>query len=198
MIAIFHSYFYFFLLKNVNFNDTIYINSGCLVIRYHYLGGMNMATHQLVKFVIDDESFGVEITKVREILKPQEIFKVPNTPTFIEGLLNLRGNVVTIYNLRKKFNMKEIPFDDETKIIIVSVNELLVGFIVDRVNEIIRIDDEDIQDTPSSIMSLDKKFLSGVAKINEKLVLLLDLEKVLTHQEEAKVKELIETHKDNI
>lgn len=143
-----------------------------------------MASRQLVIFDINEESFGVEITQVREIIKPMEIFKVPNTPDFIEGLINLRGKVHTIFNLRKKFNLPVREFDESTKIIIVNVNSITVGFIVDEVNEIVRVEDEDIESTPQSITTLNKKYLSGVAKLGDRIVLILDLSMVLTASEE--------------
>jgi purine-binding chemotaxis protein CheW len=84
-----------------------------------------MAVQQLVKFHIADEVFGIEIKQIFKILKPQEIFKVPNTPPFIEGLLNLRGQVLTVFNLRKRFNMPEKVNDENTKILIINQNDLL-------------------------------------------------------------------------
>ncbi len=149
-----------------------------------------MAVKQLVIFRVEDEEFGVEITQVKEIIKPMEIFKVPNSPQFIEGLINLRGKVHTVFNLRKKFNLPQKEFDDNTKIIIVNVNDLMVGFIVDEVNEIVRINDENIENTPPSVTGLDKKYLNGVAKIDNRLILLLDLSKVLSSEEEEQIKKI--------
>ena len=97
-----------------------------------------MATQQLVKFQIGDQAFGIGITDIFQIIKPQEIFKVPNTPPFIEGLLNLRGKVLTVFNLRKRFNMPDKENDENTKILIVNSNDMLLGFIVDNVKEIVR------------------------------------------------------------
>ncbi|MCX7772854.1 MAG: chemotaxis protein CheW [Clostridia bacterium] len=153
-----------------------------------------MAVQQLIKFHIADETFGIGITQIYQILKPQEIFKVPNTPPFIEGLLNLRGKVLTVFNLRKRFNMPAKENDENTKIIIVNMNELLLGFVVDSVTEIVRVPDEDIVETPPTLSTFDKRFLSGVAKLNDKLILLLNLDKVLTPDEEQQVKDLVQKH----
>jgi len=142
-----------------------------------------MASHQLVIFGVNEESFGVEITQVKEIIRPMEIYKIPNTPDFIEGLINLRGKVHTIFNLRKKFNLPNRDFDDNTKIIIVGIDSLVVGFIVDEVSEIVRIEDEDIESTPRAIVSESREFLSGVAKMGDKIILLLDLNKALSIEE---------------
>ncbi len=157
-------------------------------------GLMSMAVQQLVIFRIDKEDFGVEITQVREIIRPQEIFKIPNAPEFIEGLINLRGKVHTVYNLKKRFSMSDHTFDDNTKIIIVSVQGLMVGFIVDEVNEIVRVDTEDIESTPPSIVSIDKKYITGIAKLDKKLVLLLDLTKVLSIEDTDSLKKLVQNN----
>ncbi|NMA65742.1 MAG: purine-binding chemotaxis protein CheW [Clostridiaceae bacterium] len=153
-----------------------------------------MATQQLVKFQIADQAFGIGITDIFQIIKPQEIFKVPNTPPFIEGLLNLRGKVLTVFNLRKRFNMPVKENDEDTKILIVNSNDMLLGFIVDSVKEIIRVPDEDITPVPPTLESFDKRFLSGVAKLDDKLILMLNLEKVLTPDEEQKIKDIVDQH----
>lgn len=151
-----------------------------------------MAIQQLVKFHIADEAFGIGIKQIFQILKPQEVFKVPNTPPFIEGLINLRGKVMTVFNLRKRFNMPEKENDGDTKILVIRMDDYLLGFTVDSVSEIVRVQHEDIVDPPPSLINFDRRFLSGVAKVGEKLILLLDLEKILTPDEEDKVKEIVE------
>lgn len=150
-----------------------------------------MASHQFVIFNINGENFGVGITQVKEIIKPMEIYKVPNTPKYIEGLINLRGKVHTVFNLRKKFNLPSIEFDENTKIIIVGVNSMMIGFIVDEVDEIVRVDDEDIETTPQAITSDNSKYVTGVAKINEKIILILDLSKALSLKEEEEIQNIV-------
>lgn len=152
-----------------------------------------MASHQFVIFNINGENFGIEITQVKEIIKPMEIFKVPNTPDYIEGLINLRGKVHTVFNLRKKFNLPALAFDDNTKIIIVNVNSMMVGFIVDEVNEIVRVEDEDIENTPQAIASANSRYVTGVAKIGERIILLLDLSKALSLSEEQELQKILNT-----
>lgn len=157
-----------------------------------------MAIQQLVKFSVADQNFGVNINQIYQIIKPQEVFKVPNTPPFIEGLINLRGKVLTVFNLRKRFNMPEKANDEDTKVLIVNMNDMLLGFTVDSVTEIVRINDEDIEDTPTTLKNFDRRFLSGVGKLGDKLILLLDLEKVLTPDEELQVQEIVEQHADKV
>jgi len=151
-----------------------------------------MAIQQLIKFSVADLDFGININQIFQIIKPQEVFKVPNTPPFIEGLINLRGKVLTIFNLRKRFSLPEKTADEDTKVLIVNMNDMLLGFTVDNVTEIVRINDEEIVDTPATLKDFEHRFLSGVAKLGEKLILLLDLKKVLTPDEELQVQEIVE------
>ncbi|MCX7842182.1 MAG: chemotaxis protein CheW [Clostridia bacterium] len=155
-----------------------------------------MAGEQLVVFNINSESFGISITQVKEIIKPMEIFKVPNTPDYIEGLINLRGKVHTVFNLRKKFGLPNVAFDDNTKIIIVNVNSMTIGFIVDEVNEIIRVEDENIENTPKALMTgVNSRYLKGVAKTGERIILILDLANALSITEEAEAEKAMKTAK---
>lgn len=150
-----------------------------------------MAVRQFVKFSVGNQDFCVDISLVREISKIQQMLDVPNTPSFIEGLTNLRGNVLTIYNLRKRLGMEDREFDENSKIIIVNYDDIQVGFTVDAVSEIIKVDDADVEGTPSSIPGIDKRFLSGVVKVGEKLILILNLGGVFSPNQEAELKEFL-------
>lgn len=134
-----------------------------------------MANQQIVIFKVDEEMFGINIDQVKEIITPMEIFKIPNAPSYVQGLINLRGKIYTIMNLRKKFNLAAKESDDHTKIVILNSESLAVGFIIDVVNEIIWIDDKNIEASPETIKAMNKKYITGVAKIDQKAVLLLDL-----------------------
>ena len=157
-----------------------------------------MAIRQYVKFSVGKEEFGVDINLVREISKIQDMLKVPNTPPFIEGLLNLRGQVLTIFNLRKRLGMEDQAFDENSKIIIVWYNDIQIGFTVDKVSEIIKVEEANVEATPPSITGIDKRFLSGVIKSGEHLLLALDLTKVLSTDEEADLKQFIADAKENL
>ncbi|NLN64202.1 MAG: chemotaxis protein CheW [Clostridiaceae bacterium] len=154
-----------------------------------------MAIRQFVKFVVGEQDFGVDINLVREISKIQEMLKVPNTPPYIEGLMNLRGHVLTIFNLRKRLGMPDQAFDENSKIIIVWHNDLQIGFTVDMVSEIMKVEDSDVENTPPSITGIDKRFLSGVIKSGDKMILTLDLTKVLSSDEEKELKTFIKKAK---
>jgi purine-binding chemotaxis protein CheW len=146
-----------------------------------------MASRQLVVFTVNNEEFGVEITNVREIIRPVEIFKVPNTPDYMEGLINLRGKVHTVFNLRKRFSLPANEFDENTKIIIVNINNLVTGFIADEVKEIIRVEDENIESASGILSGFRDRFINGVAKLGNRVVLLLDLENTFRIQGEEAV-----------
>lgn len=138
-----------------------------------------MATKQLVIFTINNEEFGIDIGQVGSIERPLDIYKIPNTPEYVEGLVNLRGNVHTVYNLRRRFDMPGKDMDESTKIIMATTESAVVGLIVDEVKEISRVEDKDLEGAPKTTADSDRRFVSGVAKAGERIILLLDLEAVL-------------------
>lgn len=147
-----------------------------------------MAVTQFVLFKLDQEEFGVEITHVKEIIKPLQIIKVPNTPVTIEGVVNLRGKVYPIFNLRKKFRFADKAIDDDTKILIIDVNGRDIGFISDQVTEIVRMESDTIVDTPDLVVGVDRKFIRGLVKMGERPIVLLDLEFILSTTEEDEIR----------
>lgn len=145
-----------------------------------------MAIRQLVIFSINDEEFGVDVSQVNIIERRMEIFKIPNTPDFVEGLVNLRGKVYTVFNMRKRFGLPAMEFDDNTKIIMVNIGTTVVGLIVDAVDEIIKVDDQDIELTPSVLGDLKRKFISSIAKVDNRIIRLLNLETIFEIEEAVK------------
>jgi purine-binding chemotaxis protein CheW len=153
-----------------------------------------MASQQILIFKLNNEEFGVNISQIDSIIPPKDIVKVPNTPDYIEGLLSLRGKVYTIFNLRKKFNLPIIENNENTKIVIVNVNSMVVGFIVDEVKEIIKIEDESINENAGTVASLSKKFLAGAAKIDERIILILDLAQTLSLMNDDKTEKAVKVN----
>ena len=145
-----------------------------------------MAARQLVVFSVNDEEFGVDVSQVNIIERRMDIFKVPNTPDFVEGLVNLRGKVYTVFNMRKRFGIPAKDLDDNTKIIMVNTGSAIVGLIVDGVNEIIKVEDQDVEATPAVLEGMKRKFINSIAKVDNRIVMLLNLETVLTMEEPAK------------
>lgn len=148
-----------------------------------------MESRQLLIFKLNEENFGVEITHIDSIVPTKEIVKIPNTPEYVEGLMSLRGKVYTVFNLRKRFGLPQCEFDENMKIVIVNINSVTLGFIVDEVNEIARVDEDNIESTPQAIANLNKKFINGIAKMDERIVILLDLEQVFSLNGENTVKQ---------
>jgi purine-binding chemotaxis protein CheW len=146
---------------------------------------------QLVSFKIGNEEFGVNILQVQEINRPTQITHVPNIPDFIEGVINLRGKIVPVVNLRKKFGLGEKEYDKNTRVIVVELNNKIVGFIVDSVSEVLRISKKVVEPPPELISSgIDSEYITGIAKLDDRLLILLDLEKVLSAEEKESLKEV--------
>jgi len=139
---------------------------------------------QLVSFNLDREEYGVYVLKVREIIRITNVTRVPNTPYYVEGVINLRGKVIPIISLRKKFSLPEVENDKQTRIIVMDVDGELMGFIVDSVSEVIRISSSEIQPPPLVVNGgVDQEYLSGVINRTDRLLVLLDLERVFSPAE---------------
>ena len=151
---------------------------------------------QLVIFQLGDEEYGVDVSQVKEIIKMQRITKVPKSPVFVEGVINLRGQLTTVMDLRKRFNIGTGNIDDNTRIVVAEFKNNLVGMIVDSVSAVLRISEKDIDQTPSAIATeIDASFLKGVGKVGERLIILLDLARVLTGGELKQVKAIVKEKK---
>ncbi|MFH1460344.1 MAG: chemotaxis protein CheW [Candidatus Omnitrophota bacterium] len=139
---------------------------------------------QLVVFNIGEEEFGVEINQVREIVKMIAITRMPKAPKFIEGVVNLRGQIITVIDLACRLDLPSMGKTDSTRIMVVEVGDSTVGMIVDSVSEVIRLSADDIEDTPSLINTeVQERYLRGVGKIKDRLLILLDLNAVLSKEE---------------
>ncbi len=139
---------------------------------------------QVIVFTLGDEKYGVDISQVREIIRPTKITRIPNAPDFVEGVINLRGQITTIINLRKRFGLPPKEIDNDTRIIVVEYNNAVIGMMVDTVNEVKYLSAADIEPLPSIVTSRSEaKFLKGVGKLPDGLLILIDLNKVLSEEE---------------
>ncbi|MDI6603563.1 MAG: chemotaxis protein CheW [Thermoanaerobacteraceae bacterium] len=145
---------------------------------------------QVVIFKLNNEDFCVDIMQVLEILSMQKIRKVPDVPDFIEGIFDLRGTIIPIIDLRKRFNMEKTNINDNTRIIVVNLNKKSVGFIVDAVTEVLHIDEESIKEPPDIISGIGKEYIEAVVKLNDRLIIGLNLHRVLTEQEKKEIEEM--------
>ena len=138
---------------------------------------------QIVNFSLGDEDFGVDIQAVKEINRIVELTKLPESSEFVDGLANLRGSIIPVVNLRKRFRMSEKEHDVDSRIIIVTIEKGVIGFAVDSVKEVLRISREVIENVPQFYTNVDTAYISGVAKLEDRLIVLLDLNKVLSEEE---------------
>lgn len=135
-------------------------------------------------FHIDNEAYGLKIKYVTEIIGVQPITKVPDVPGFIKGIINLRGKIIPVIDMRLRFNKQPIEYNDRTCVIIIDTLEYLAGLIVDQVADVMTIEEEDIAPPPSHKSGIRNKYISGIGKIDGQIKLLLDCEKLLSNQEE--------------
>jgi purine-binding chemotaxis protein CheW len=145
---------------------------------------------QLVSFKIGDEEFGVDILKVQEINRMLDVTRVPNAPEYIDGVINLRGKVIPIINLRRRFGMDRKERDKNTRIVVVELAGKIVGFVVDAVHEVLRIPRSVTEPPPSLVGGVRAEYITAVGKLDDRLLILLDLEKVLSESQQSEVANL--------
>ncbi len=142
---------------------------------------------QLVSFSLGDEEFGLNILKVQEINRMTGITRVPNTPPFVSGVINLRGKVIPIVDLRIRFGLNGRNDEKETRIIVVELEKRVVGFVVDSVREVLRIPTSVMEPPPPMVAGIGSDYLTAVCKLEDRLLILLDLDKVLGLNEQQTI-----------
>ena len=147
---------------------------------------------KFLTFVLNDEVYGIEILKVREIIGLMDVTSVPQTPDYMKGVINLRGKVIPVIDLRLKFSMPEEEHTQETCTIVVEVDNTSIGIIVDKVSEVMEIKGDEIEAAPQFGQGIDTNFIMGLGKTKETIVILLDIAKVLSAEELAMVEEIAE------
>jgi purine-binding chemotaxis protein CheW len=136
---------------------------------------------QLVGFKLENEEYGVDILRVKEIIKMIKLTPIPNAPDYIEGVINLRGKIIPVVDIRRKMGMNKKEIDKNSRIIVVELNDKTLGFIVDEVSEVLRIPKSITEPPPSEIIGgVDSNYIISVAKLEERLLTLLDLEKIFS------------------
>jgi purine-binding chemotaxis protein CheW len=151
-----------------------------------------ISERQLVVFDLNEEAYGVDIGAVREIIRMQEITRVPRAPRFIEGVINLRGKVIPVVDLRQRFSMPETERTEEHRIVVVDVMGQDIGIVVDAVTEVSRVSEASIEPPSSVITTEDSDYLTGIVKTDSKLIILLDITKVMSADEADKLVEVAE------
>ncbi|WP_199794684.1 chemotaxis protein CheW [Lentibacillus sp. Marseille-P4043] len=144
--------------------------------------------HKVIVFQLKDEEYAVSVQQVGSIERIEPITRVPQTADFVKGVINMRGVVTPIIDLRKRFGIEETEFSDSTRIIIVYMDDIEVGLIVDAANDVIDIPESAIEPAPEVVGSVDVDYIQGVAKLENRLLILLDLQKVLSKNEMNELK----------
>ena len=146
---------------------------------------------QLVTFYLGKEEFAVDILNIQGINRMIEITTVPNAPDFVEGVINLRGKVIPLVNLRKRLGMPYLKWDRSTRFIVVEFTNKVIGFIVDSVSEVLRISKDTIEPPPTMMTGVNSDYVTAVAKVQDRLLILLDLQKILTQVETESLEKMI-------
>jgi purine-binding chemotaxis protein CheW len=145
---------------------------------------------QLVVFELANEFYGINIAMVESIIKMQAITQLPHTPPYVKGVTNLRGSVLPVIDLRIRFALDTQEDTRQTRIMIVTMGSIKAGIIVDGVSEVLRISDENIEPLPPMINSVDSAFLKGIARLEKRLIILLELSRVLNLDEQKSLEAL--------
>ena len=140
---------------------------------------------QLVSFKLSDETYGIEITKIREIILVGEITRVPETPHYIKGLINLRSSVIPVIDLRARFSLSENELTQDSRIMVLNVGRRTIGIVVDSVNEVLRVSEDQISPAPPTVASLGNQYMTGLVRLDEQLLILLDVDRLFGEEAAA-------------
>lgn len=138
---------------------------------------------QLVSFGVGNELFALSIKKIQEIIRQTEIVKIPRSPDFVEGVINLRGRIIPVIDLRKRFAVEAVDKTKQSRIIVAEIGEMVVGLGVDSVEEVVRIETSFLESTPSLVHGIDQRFVEGLVRYGENMLILLDVESLFSTDE---------------
>ncbi len=147
-------------------------------------------TVQVVSFQLGSEEYGVDISQVQEIIRMVEITHVPRAPRFMEGVINLRGQLIPIIDLRTRFGMSRINATKSTRIIVTEIGSKRVGMVVDSVSEVLNIPIENVEEAPEMIAGVGTEYIQGVGKMNDRLIIMLDLTMVISGEEKQALEQV--------
>lgn len=150
-------------------------------------------TTNLVTFRLGSGEYAIDIMQAKEIIKMEKITLIPNAPYFVEGVINLRGNIIPIIDLKKRFNLEESEGDKNTGIIIAKIEDVDMGIMIDSVSKVVSMPNSDIQPPPSMLQGIGQRYIKGVGKMEDKLLVVLDLDKLFTNEEDDSASEEEET-----
>ena len=137
------------------------------------------ATEHLVSFFLEGEEYAVDVRLVQEIIRVSEITQVPRAPEFIKGVINLRGRIIPVIDLKRKLGLGEVEIGRETRVVVVRLRERLIGLLVDGASQVLKVPVSTIEAAPEEVVEIDANYIRGVAKLAERLIILVDLQKIL-------------------
>jgi purine-binding chemotaxis protein CheW len=146
---------------------------------------LRSAAGEYLTFVLGEEEYGIEILKLQEIRGYDAVTPIANTPSFIKGVVNLRGKIVPIVDLRIKFNLGKVAYDEFTVVIILNLSGRVVGIVVDGVSDVMALKEDQLRDVPSLVTSIDTKYIVGLATVEQQMLILVDIEQLMSSPEMA-------------
>jgi purine-binding chemotaxis protein CheW len=146
--------------------------------------------NQLISFEVGDEEYGLEILRVKEVIRIREITRLPKAPSFVKGIINLRGDVIPIIDLRDRFGLEHTEYTAMTRVIVVDEEGKLVGMVVDAASQVVRIPSDQIDPPPPIVGGLSAEYIKGVGKLDDRLVILLNIDRILTVEEKGELRKL--------
>lgn len=149
------------------------------------------AEEQLVVFELANEVYGVAISRVQEIIRMTTITRLPRAPEFVEGVINLRGKVIPVVDLKKRFGLQEGERTKASRIVVVDVGDHTIGMVVDAVSEVLRVPSGAVEPPSPVVTTIESDYIRGIAKLEGRLIILLDLDKVLSWDEKRKLREAV-------
>jgi purine-binding chemotaxis protein CheW len=145
---------------------------------------------QFISFTVGAEDYGLELLRVKEVIRMRDITWLPKAPSFVKGIINLRGDVIPIIDLRDKFGLAAQDYTAMTRVIVVEMDGCLVGMVVDSASQVVRIPVDQIDPPPPVLGGFSQEFITGVGKMGEQLVILLNVDRILSHEEKLQLGEL--------
>ena len=158
----------------------------------------NLSAGEYLTFTLGGEVYGIAILKVQEIRSYEQATKIANTPDFIKGVINLRGSIVPIVDLRMRFNLNSVEYNDFTVVIVLNLNKRIIGIVVDSVSDVLALSDAQISPVPDLVASIDTQYLLGLATVEQQMLILLNIEQLMTSQEMALVESVVESVVDKV
>jgi purine-binding chemotaxis protein CheW len=156
---------------------------------HHHIGQSHGELIQLVSFHVGGEEFGLDILRVQEIIRIQSLTRVPNSPDFVDGVINLRGKIIPVIALRKRFGLENHAHDKQTRIVVIEVNGNVLGFIVDSVSEVLRIPADTVE-APPRLGKIEREYVSGVGKLDNRLLILLDVDRRMSESDQGMIQKV--------